>query len=501
MIVERNPWPALGALIAGFSLIILDMSVVAVANPAITESFDTSVSQVIWVTSAYLLTYAAPLLFTGRLGDRFGAKNVYLIGLAVFTLSSLWCGVSGSIGMLIAARAVQGLGAALMTPQTMAVITKIFPADKRGAAMGVWGGSSGIFLLLGPVVGGLLVDSVGWEWIFLVNVPIGIVAFALAWKLVPTLPTEDHKFDPVGILLSCAGMFLLVYGLQEGNNKDWDAGIWLMIGGGLAVLALFVFTQARTRNQPLLLLSLFRDRNFSLANIGIACMGAAVTAWTVPAYFYLQGVRGLTAAESALVFAPLAIMTGVAAPFVGKMSDKLHPRIFTTMGFTVFTVAIAVFAVLMTPDSPLWVFSTVAGVTGIANAMCWGPLAATATRNLPVHQAGAGSGIYNTMRQMGSVLGSAVVGSLLVDRIAAHLPGAGGHAKSFEGSPSAVPDFLHEPYAKALSETSLLPSAFLAVGALACVLFVKFPEKAAAPEAPAVARETADDVVSGGAAG
>ncbi|GAA1397224.1 MFS transporter [Kitasatospora putterlickiae] len=487
MTVERNPWPALGALIAGFSLIVLDMSVVAVANPAITESFQSGVSQVIWVTSAYLLTYAAPLLFTGRLGDRFGAKNVYLVGLVVFTLASLWCGMAGSIDMLIAARAVQGLGAALMTPQTMAVITKIFPADKRGAAMGVWGGSSGVFLLLGPVVGGLLVDSAGWEWIFLINVPLGVLAFVLAWKLVPSLPTVEHRFDPIGILLSCAGMFLLIYGLQEGNNSDWDAGIWLMIGCGVAVLALFVVMQAFTKGQPLLLLSLFRDRNFALANIGIAGMGAAVTAWTVPAYFFLQGVRGLTAMESALIFAPLAILTGVFAPFVGKISDKAHPRTFTTIGFTLFAGAIVVFALLMTPDSPLWVFCVTAGVTGIANAMVWGPLGAIATRNLPVQQAGAGSGIYNTMRQMGSVLGSAVVGAVLVNRFAAHLPGNVGQGGHFEGSPTALPSAVHEPFAKALSETSLLPGAFLAVGALASVLFVRFPASAAPQEKPVVA--------------
>ncbi|MFD0430702.1 MFS transporter [Streptomyces zhihengii] len=269
----------------------LDMSVVAVANPAIMESLDAGVSEVIWVTSAYLLTYAAPLLFTGRLGDRFGPKNVYLTGLVVFTLASLWCGVAGGIDSLIAARAAQGLGAALMTPQTMTVITKIFPADKRGAAMGAWGGAAGVSLLLGPVIGGLLVDSAGWEWIFLINVPIGILAFALAWKLVPTLETRKHSFDPLGILLSCGGMFLLVYALQEGNNEDWSASIWLMIGAGLLVLALFVWTQSRNKDEPLLLLSLFRDRNFALANVGIAAIGAAVTAMTVPSYFYLQGVR------------------------------------------------------------------------------------------------------------------------------------------------------------------------------------------------------------------
>ncbi|MEU3459412.1 MFS transporter [Streptomyces sp. NPDC006733] len=471
----RNPWHALGALTVGFALILLEMSVVAVANPAIMEGLDASISQVIWVTSAYLLTYAAPLLFTGRLGDRFGPKNVYLVGLVVFTLASLWCGLAGSINMLIAARTVQGLGAALMTPQTMAVITKTFPAEKRGAAMGVWGGSAGVSLLLGPVVGGLLVDSAGWEWIFLINVPIGVIAFALAWKLVPTLETKNHKFDLFGILLSCAGMFLLVFGLQEGNNRDWSTGIWLTIFAGLAVLALFVTMQARTTDEPLLLLSLFRDRNFALANIGIAAMGGAVTAMTVPSYFYLQGVRGLSSMESALIFAPLAVLTGVFSPIVGKLSDKAHPRTFTTLGFVLFAVSIVGFSLQMTPDSPLWLFSTTAALTGIANGMIWGPLGAIATRNLPVQHSGSGSGIYNTNRQIGAVLGSAAVGALFVNRIQAHLPRMGQGGGRFEGSPSALPEIVHEPYSTALSETGLLPVAFLVLGALACSLFLRFP--------------------------
>src|SRR5690606_29105022 len=163
----------------------------------------------------YLLTYAVPLLITGRLGDRFGPKNIYLIGLTVFTLASLWCGLSGNIETLIAARAVQGLGAALMTPQTMAVITRTFPPDGRGGA---------------------LVDGLGWEWIFIVNVPVGIVAFVLAVWLVPSLPTHEHKFDLLGVVLSATGMFLLVFGIQEGNANDWSATIWLMIVAGLAVL-------------------------------------------------------------------------------------------------------------------------------------------------------------------------------------------------------------------------------------------------------------------------
>src|SRR5690606_1004029 len=170
----------------------------------------TNLDNVVWVTSAYLLAYAVPLLITGRLGDRFGPKNIYLIGLAIFTVSSLACGLSGTLTALIVARAVQGFGAALMTPQTMAVITRTFPAQSRGAAMGLWGAASGVAMLVGPLAGGLLVDAFGWEWIFFINLPVGVIGFIAALVLVPKLPTHQHRFDFVGVVLSAVALFCIV---------------------------------------------------------------------------------------------------------------------------------------------------------------------------------------------------------------------------------------------------------------------------------------------------
>lgn len=255
-----KPWPALWSLVVGFFMILIDTTIVSVANPRIMEGLNTDINAVIWVTSAYLLAYAVPLLITGRMGDRFGPKNLYLIGLVVFTLASLWCGFSQDIGMLIAARAVQGLGAAMMTPQTMAVITRIFPPDRRGAAMGLWGATAGMAVLVGPILGGVLADGLGWEWIFFVNVPIGVVAFILVTRFVPTLTTHSHKFDIPGVVLSAAGMFLLVFGIQEGQTYDWGTingvvSVWGLIIAGVVVLALFVVWQQileRRGGEPLL---------------------------------------------------------------------------------------------------------------------------------------------------------------------------------------------------------------------------------------------------------
>ncbi|TVT20154.1 MFS transporter, partial [Amycolatopsis rhizosphaerae] len=207
---QANPWAALGALCIGFFMILLDTTIVSIAIPAMVRELNTDLNSVVWVISVYLLTYAVPMLFTSRLGDRFGPKRVFLAGLAVFTLASLWCGLSGTAEMLITARAVQGLGAALMTPQTLAFITHLFPPAKRGPAMGLWGGVAGLATITGPLLGGVLVDRLGWEWIFFVNVPIGLAGFVLAVFLVPDWqPRHAHSFDVLGILLSAAGLACL----------------------------------------------------------------------------------------------------------------------------------------------------------------------------------------------------------------------------------------------------------------------------------------------------
>src|ERR1700761_2022595 len=170
---SQNPWNPLWAMMIGFFMIMVDSTIVAIANPTIMADLRIGYATVVWVTSAYLLGYAVVLLVAGRLGDRFGPKNLYLIGLVVFTAASLWCGLSGSAAMLIAARVVQGVGAGMLTPQTLSTITRIFPPERRGAAMSVGGAPAGVASLVGPLAGGVLVDSLGWEWVFFVNLPIG----------------------------------------------------------------------------------------------------------------------------------------------------------------------------------------------------------------------------------------------------------------------------------------------------------------------------------------
>ena len=465
---ESARWAALGALCLGFFMILVDSTIVAVANPAIMRTFDAEINAVVWVTSAYLLAYAVPLLVTGRLGDRFGQRRVYLVGLVLFTIASLWCGMSSTIEMLIVARVFQGFGAALMSPQTMAVVTRIFPRERRGVAMGLWGAVAGVATLVGPLAGGVLVDGLGWEWIFFVNVPVGVIGFALAVKYVPVLSTNPHRFDMLGMLLSGAGMFCLVFGIQEGNSFQWTTRVWVLIVTGAALLGVFVVQQARTRGEPLVPLSLFRDRNFGLANIGIATMGFAITGVMLPIMFYAQSVRGLSPTGAAMLMVPMAVFSGALAPVVGRLVDRIHPRVIAGTGFTLLIVGLGWLALVMTPDTEVWQLLLPIALIGIANAGIWSPLSATATNRLALNRAGAGSGVYNTMRQVGAVLGSAALGAMMATRLSANGITAGG---SSEMDATVLPDALRAPFAAAMAESLWLPVAVLTIGLVAVLAF------------------------------
>jgi EmrB/QacA subfamily drug resistance transporter len=418
-----------------------------------------------------------PLLITGRLGDRIGPKYVYLSGLALFTVASLWCGLTGSIKMLIIARIVQGVGASLMTPQTMAVITRTFPAASRGQAMSLWGATAGVAILVGPLVGGLLVDGPGWEWIFFINIPVGIIAFVLAARLVPKLPTHSHSFDWIGVGLSAVGMFLIVFGIQEGETYNWGTisgilSVPLLIIAGIVVFGLFIFWQSRIKTEPLVPLGLFRDRNFSLSNLAIAAVGFAITAMAFPFMLYAQVVRGLTPTKSALLLVPMAVLAGALSPVVGRLIDRMHPRTITAFGLALCSASLFLLSMVTTTDSPIWLLLVPMGLMGVANAFMWAPLAATATRNLPMASAGAGSGIYNTTRQIGAVLGSAAIAALIEARLTANLPGVP-QDMSQRTAGVKLPPQIADGFASAMSQTLLLPAAVLLLGVLAALAFTK----------------------------
>ncbi|MEU4391784.1 DHA2 family efflux MFS transporter permease subunit [Kribbella sp. NPDC023855] len=474
---DVRPWPALWALVLGFFMILVDSTIVSVATPAILTDLHTDVGTVVWVTSAYLLAYAVPLLITGRLGDRIGPKRIYLTGLTLFTLASIWCGLTDSIEMLIVARVFQGFGASMMTPQTMAVITRIFPADQRGKAMSLWGATAGVATLVGPMLGGVLVDGLGWEWIFFINAPVGVVGFVLAWRLVPDLPTHEHKFDLLGVALSTVGLFCLVFGIQEGQKYDWGKitgpiSVWGLIIVGLLVIAAFLFWQARNKGEPLLPLSLFKDRNFSLANMSITTVGFAITAMAFPLMLYAQNVRGLSPTRSALLLVPMAVFAGGLAPLVGRLTDKAHPRYLAGFGLLCCSVSLFWLSQVIEPDVPIWQLLLPIALLGVANGFMWAPIGSTATRNLPMHQAGAGAGVYNTTRQVGAVLGSAGIAVLMEARLAVNLPAmAGGEAA--EGRGGELPAALQQGFSDSMAQSLMLPAVVVLIGLVAAALFAK----------------------------
>ena len=482
----RSPWPALWAVALGFFMILVDATIVSIATPTIMAAFGADVDDVVWVTSAYLLAYVVPLLVTGRLGDRFGPKPMYLAGLALFTLASLWCGLTGSITGLIVARVVQGLGASVMSPQTMAIITRTFPADQRGRAMSLWGAVAGVAVLVGPILGGVLVDALGWEWIFFVNVPIGVVGLVLAARLIPALSTAVRRFDLLGVALSAVGMFLLVFGLQEGQAFAWGPTAWLLMGGGVAVLGLFVAWQrSRANAEPLVPPSLFTDRNFSLANVAITAVGFTVTAQAFPITLYAQGVLGLSPTGSALLLAPSAVISTALAPYVGRLTDRAHPRWIAAVGLGSFAGSLLWLAAVMGPEAPIWTLLLPMVLMGVGSGFMWAPISTAATRNLPMDRAGAGAGVYNTTRQVGAVLGSAGIAALMQSRLAAGLPGAG----DAETAVRSLPPALHAAFSTAMAQSLVLPAVVLLIG-LAAVLGFATPRhllRRAAPERVAAA--------------
>ena len=501
----KGAWPALWALVIGFFMILVDSTIVSVATDSIMIGLSTDLNSVVWVTSAYLLAYVVPLLVSGRLGDQFGPKRIYMIGLVIFTIASALCGFSTTVDMLIWSRVLQGIGAALMTPQTMAVITRTFPPEKRGTAMALWGSVAGVAVLVGPLAGGFLTEGLGWEWIFFVNVPVGIIAFIAAARLVPKLQTHAHRFDVPGIVLNTLGLFALTYGLQEGQKHDWGTivgpiSVWSLIITGIVLLAGFVYWQAVNRNEPLMSLELFRDRNFSLANLGICAMGFAVTGMAIPLMLFAQKSMGLTTVESALLMIPMAVMSIIMAPIVGRLTDRMHPRLLAGVGFAGQAVGLWWLGEVMGSKTAVWEICVPMALLGFSGAFVWAPLSATANRNLPMRLAGAGSGVYNMTRQVGAVLGSAAVGVLMQNRIASHFDslvrGSGGApsdgSASFSTATGGLPEVLREPFARAMGESLLLPAAVLLIGLVAVLFFerpthagMRAPRKSAAKESVA----------------
>ncbi|UJW33341.1 DHA2 family efflux MFS transporter permease subunit [Saccharothrix sp. AJ9571] len=449
-----NPWAALVALCLGFFMILLDTTIVSIAIPSMITGLRADLNSVVWVTSVYLLTYAVPMLLSGRLGDRFGPKRVYLTGLVLFTAASVWCGLSGTITVLIVARALQGVGAALMTPQTLAFITHLFPPARRGAAMGFWGAVAGIATISGPLLGGVLVDHLGWEWIFFVNLPVGVIALVAALVLVPDWqPRHSHSFDLPGILLSAAGLTLVVFGLQNGEHYDWGRvfgpiTVFEIIGAGVLCLIAFVVWQRRNRKEPLMPLRLFRNRDFSAGTFVSITVGFAMTSVFIPLVIYLQGGLGLTPTEAALVTIPMCLTQGIVAPLAGKLSDRFDARYVLAAGLAALAGGLVLLSTQADAGASPWALMPALFLCGLGIGSLFPPMSTLTMGSVERELTGSASGVYNTARQVGGVLGSAGVGLLLQIRITSVI------TESATAAAQSLPEADRAPFIRSLTDAA-----------------------------------------------
>ncbi|WP_261989298.1 MFS transporter [Streptomyces sp. uw30] len=414
----------------GFFMALLDGSIVNIAIPTLINGLDASYDQVLWIIDGYMLVFSVLLITTGRLGDIYGYRRLFLIGTTLFTVASALCGLADTPDRLLAARVLQGLGGALLFPQVISSILTIFPPRLRGRAFGLFGAIVGFAPIVGPVVGGFLLAHLSWRWIFFINVPIGIVTALLAVRYVPVMrPGRSSSLDLTGVALATAGLTGIVFGLIEGERYDWGTisgpiSISSVIIAGVVLLVLFVLWQHRRKTDSLMPLALFNARNFSVGNgVGfIFQLGMIAIAFVL--VLYLQTARGYSALETAAVMLPNAILTAVGSTYAGRLSDKFGGKYVLMAGLALLTVGLLVLVGSTDADSNAWSLLPGLIIIGIASGATFAPLQQATMDGVNPQLAGAASGVSNTTRQMGGVLGTAVIGALLSARINAGLPNA-----------------------------------------------------------------------------
>jgi EmrB/QacA subfamily drug resistance transporter len=428
---ERRKWWTLAAVAFGLFMIMLDNTVVNVALPAIQEDLGADLSELQWIVTGYALTFAALMLIGGKLADAYGRRLIFVVGIVIFTLASLWCGLADTGDMLIAARVVQGAGAALMNPATLSIIAATFAPRERGMAIGIWAGVSALALAIGPLVGGLLTEHLSWHWIFFVNVPVGVVAIAASFLFITESKDETHtNLDLPGLGTSALGLFALTYGLIEANGYGWTSA--RIVGSFVvAVVSLTSFIAIeRRRRSPMLDLSLFRSGTYTGANVAMLLVALSMFGVFFFVSLYMQNVLGYSAVQAGAAFLPMTLIIILVAPIAGKSSDRFGSRWLMTIGMVLLGVQLLYLSQLG-PDAEFWNLLPGLLVGGLGMAMTMTPTAAAATRAVPVHKAGVGSAVLNAMRQVGGSVGIALMGAIVAHE-ASGSPGIEGFMAGYE---------------------------------------------------------------------
>jgi EmrB/QacA subfamily drug resistance transporter len=421
-----SKWWTLLVVCLSVFMLLLDITVVNVALPDIQRDLGSSFEDLQWVVDAYALALAALMLASGSLGDLLGRRLIFVIGLLAFVAASLLCGLAGSPTFLNAARGLQGVGGAMMSATSLALIAQAFPPQERGTAFGIWGATTGFAVAVGPLVGGALTEAFGWEWIFLVNVPIGLITAAIALMKVPRSADRDPsaRIDWGGLVTFSTGLFCLVFALIRGNDDGWgSAQILTLLGTSAVLLAIFAFIELN-RDQPMLDLHLFRVPTFTGAQIVAFSIHASMFSMFLYLTLYMQNVLGYSPFEAGLRFLPVSLLSFLAAPVAGKLAERYGVRIFLTGGLALIGIGLLLMSGIDPSDD--WT-TLLAGflAAGIGIGFVNPPLATAAIGVVEPRRSGAASGINSTFRQVGTAVGIAGLGAILQGKLTHSLDARG----------------------------------------------------------------------------
>jgi len=466
----------------GLFMVTLDNLVVSVALPSIRLDLGAGLESLEWTVNAYTLAYAVLLMPAAALGDRFGRRSMFILGLVVFTVASLAAAVAPNIEVLIASRAIQGFGAAIVTPLTLTLLAEAFPGEKRGLALGIWSGTAGLGVASGPLVGGAVIDGIGsWQWIFGINVPIGIVVVALTlWKLAESRG-EPRSLDLPGLVLAGLGLFGLTYAIVRGEALGWGSLAILAPGlGGLALLVAFALWEARAP-EPMLPMRLFRSRGFTTTNIVSFAMFFGVFGSIFFLSQFFQTSQDYSPFESGLRTLPWTGMPMIVAPLAGMLSDRIGARPLMVVGLAMQSVAIFWIAAISEPSTPYGDLVIPFVLGGAGMALVFAPAANAVLASVRQSESGIASGATNAIREVGGVMGVSLLGVLFA-------------ANGSYGTPPAFADAAQE-YSDGMVAALPLGGAVLVAGAIGALFVPSLKamrataERLAAEESAAAADE------------
>lgn len=425
-------WTLVVTSIALF-MVSLDNLVVTTAIPVLRADLDASIEQLEWTVNAYTLTFAVLLMTGAALGDRFGRRRMFAIGLVIFTAGSAFAALAPTIEALNVARAIQGVGGAIVTPLTLTLLSAAVPPGKRGLALGIWGGVGGLAIAFGPLVGGAVVEGISWQWVFWLNVPIGLVLIPLALRRLEESHGPSGKLDLAGLGLISVGLFGIVWGLIRGNGQGW--GSLEIVGSivvGVAFVAAFVLWELRT-SSPMLPMSFFRSRTFSLANLASLFMFFGMFGSIFLLAQFFQTVQGYGPLGSGLRILPWTLAPMFVAPVAGALSDRIDPKRIVATGLTLQAIALAWIASVSTPTTPYTELVVPFILAGVGMALFFAPIANIVLSAVRPEQEGQASGANNAIRELGGVFGVAVLASVF-----AHAGGYTSPETFVDGTTTAV---------------------------------------------------------------